>query len=125
MLVVDNLKKEIELVNALLKVLESVPNKERFSICDIPEEYVKNPYRQVENGYGYNYEYTFSGASLKALERRGFIEAIDSEDFIFWNPCFKKKCVGTRKIYRVVENITIEDYKTILAELIYKRIMQM
>lgn len=121
MFVVKNLEKEIELVNALLKVLESVPNKERFSIRDIPEEYTDNPYRQVEDGYNS----LFNGASLRALERRGLIEAIDSEDFVFWNSYFKKKWVGTRKIYRVVEDITIEDYKTILAELMYKRILQM
>lgn len=123
MFVVNNLEKEIELVRALLKVLESVPNKERFSICDISEEYVNGSYRWVDSGYGHRV--MFNGASLRALERRGLIEAIDSEDFIYWHEGFKKKCVGTRKIYRVVEDVTIEDYKTILAELIYKRIMKM
>lgn len=121
MFVVKELENEIELVRSLLKVLEDVPNKERFSICDIPEEYINNSYRQVKD----RYDRMFNGASLKALERRGFIEAIDSEDFIYWHEDFKKKCVGTRKIYRVVEDVTIEDYKTILAELMYKRILQM
>lgn len=123
MFVVKELENEIELVRSLLKVLEDVPNKERFSICDIPEKYVNGIYRQVKNRY--NHEFMFNGASLRALERRGFIEAIDSEDFIYWHEGFKKKCVGTRKIYRVVEDVTIEDYKTILAELMYKRILQM
>lgn len=125
MYTVKRIEKEMAMVKAMFEVLDTIPNKERFSINDIDEKF-KNDFYRIDL-YPHRYwskeeKIFFTGSSLKALVKRGIIEAIDTEDYIYVEYS-GKKCVGTRTIYRMDEDITFEDYKRTFAELMYLKTM--
>jgi hypothetical protein len=124
---IDRIAEEMKMVKAMLKVLEAVPNKERFVCSDIPAERRRNYYKPTGCGY-MNDWHDFTGASLSALVERGFLEVLGTEDYIYTEEDWRGKThkrIGERKIYKVVEDVTFEDYKQIFAELLYKKILTM
>lgn len=126
MYTVKTIEKEMTMVKAMFEVLDTVPNKERFSINDIDEKFKTDFYRidvYPHRYWSHEEKIWFTGSSLKALADRGIIEAIDKEDYIYVDPYNNRKCVGTRNIYRMANDVTFEDYKSTFAELLYKKIM--
>lgn len=126
MYTVKRIEKEMAMVKAMFEVLDTIPNKERFSIADVDEKFKTKYYRIESHPHRYwekEEKIYFTGSSLKALVKRGIIEAIDTEDYIYVDPYDNRKCVGTRAIYRMAEDVTFEDYKSTFAELLYKKIM--
>ena len=128
MYTVTRMMEDFEMVKAMLKVIDKVENKEAFTLEDIPED-ARHHYRLDPHGWYRNEPRNFSGPALSALVKRGLLEVVGKEDYIWedeydtdrkGNP---KKKVGTRKIYRVADDVTFEDYKSTFAELLYKKIM--
>lgn len=127
MYTVKRIEKEMAMVKAMFEVLDTIPNKERFSINDVDEKFKKDSYRidvYPHRYWSHEKKIFFTGSSLKALADRGIIEIIDKEDYIYVEYS-GKKCVGTRNIYRMADNVTFEDYKKTFAELMYIKTMSM
>ena len=131
MYTVKRIEDEMAMVKAMFEVLDTIPNKERFSLADVDEKFkttggYTGGYRIESHPHRYwnkEEEVYFTGSSLKALAKRGIIEVIDTEDYIYVDPYDKRKRVGTRTIYRMADDVTFEDYKSTFAELLYKKIM--
>lgn len=128
MYTVKNIMEDFEMVKAMLKVIDTVPNKERFTLADIGDFYKTHPYRTITNDRRYTYHddyFYFKGASLKALVNRGLIEKIGEEDYIWEEEGYRGKIhkhVGTRNVYRVAD-VSFDTYKQTFANLIYLKIM--
>ena len=112
-------KEDIKMVKSMLKVIEPFRNYGSFRVCDIAED-TKHNYHRYDGRY-FNLV-DFNGSSMKALVRRGFVEVVDTEDYIYKDRYGKH--VGTRTVYRCTD-ATFEDYKRVLAELLYKSIIAM
>lgn len=117
---IEALKADVEMVKAMLNVIEPFKNVDSFRYCDIEKE-VKKGYRK--SPYVLFRRSDFTGSSLAQLVRRGLIEVVGTEDYIYEDRRGKKR-VGTRNIYRH-SGLTIEDYKTTLAKMTYQKIMSL
>lgn len=124
MYTVTRMMEDFEMVKAMLKVIDKVENKERFTCADIDEE-VRHHYRLDPHGYYRNEPRNFGGSALKALVRRGILEVIGEEDYVYTEEGYRGKIhkrVGTRKIYRYT-GVDFETYKREFANLMYLKIM--
>lgn len=122
MYAIKEMKKDLKRVEAMMNVISDFADGEQtFRLCDIPTEKCSN-YFTLENSWGWTDKFDFTGNSLSALCKRGLLEVVGKEDFIYEMPYSHRKSVGTRNIYRCT-GYTFEDYKKTLAELVYKALL--
>ena len=112
-------KEDVRMVKSMLKVIEPFRNCDSFRVCDIAKDTKHNYHRYDRRSFCL---VDFNGSSMDALVRRGFVEVIDTEDYIYKDRSGKH--IGTRKVYRCT-GATFEDYKRVLAGLLYKSIIAM
>lgn len=118
---VEMIKKDIQRVEAMMKVVSDFADGKPFRVADIPLE-KREGYRIEHYVWGdYDTPIDFTGATARALCDRGLLEKVGTEDFIYVE-YRGRKCVGTRAIYKCTGK-TIEDYKNALALLIPKAIL--
>lgn len=116
---IKSVKEDVRMVKSMLKVIEPFRNCDSFRVCDIDKYTKQNYHRYDRRSYSL---VDFNGSSMDALVRRGFVEVVDTEDYIYKDRYGKH--IGTRKVYRCT-GATFEDYKRVLAGLLYKSIVAM
>lgn len=121
---IEAIAEDVRKITAMFEVLGEFTDGREFCCKDIPTER-KKKYFAPRGKFTCN---DFSGASLRALCRRGILEKTREEDYIYeyktYNSNKTKKAVGSRQYYKcVVPNVS--EYQKVLAELTFKKIMSM